>query len=88
MIRRTCHATSAISRTSPVTRMVMATPVVITGGEAWWTLAFEATGGADLARSELEATAAFVFVQALPGKVGLGMKDSWSYAQWLWRRSS
>jgi hypothetical protein len=61
---------------------------VITGGEAWWTLAFEATGSADLACSELEATAAFVFVQALPGKVGLGMKDSWSYAEWLWRRSS
>jgi hypothetical protein len=26
MIRRTCHATSAISRTSPMARMVMATP--------------------------------------------------------------
>lgn len=61
---------------------------VITGGEAWWTLAFEAAGSADLVRSDLEATAAFVFAQALPGKMELGMNDSWSYAEWLWRRSS
>jgi hypothetical protein len=59
---------------------------VLTRGEAWWTLAFEAAGPADLLRSELEATAAFVFAQALPGEVKLGMKDSWSYAEWLWRQ--
>jgi hypothetical protein len=35
----------------------------------WWTLGFEATGPADLLRSELQATAALVFAQVLPGDV-------------------
>ena len=35
-------------------------------GQDWWTLAFEATGPAGLLRSELQATAAFVFAQ--PGR--------------------
>jgi hypothetical protein len=52
-------------------------------GQAWWTLAFEATGPAGLLRRELEATAAIVFAQALPGGVELGTADSQSYAQWL-----
>ena len=39
---------------------------VRTGGQDWWTLGFEATGPADLLRSELQATAALVFAQALP----------------------
>jgi hypothetical protein len=59
---------------------------VVTRGEAWWTLGFEASGPADLLRGELEATAAFVFAQAPPGWVELGMNDSHSYAEWLWRR--
>ena len=59
---------------------------VLMGGEAWWTLGFEATGSADLVRSELEATAAFVFAWAMPGGLELGMNDSWSYAEWLRRR--
>src|SRR5215831_6716053 len=54
-------------------------------GQAWWTLAFEATGPASLRRTELEATAALVFAQALPGGVELGTDDSQSYAQWLTR---
>jgi hypothetical protein len=58
---------------------------VITRGEAWWTLGFEAAGPADLLRSELETTAAFVFAQALPGEVEPGMNSSTSYAEWLWR---
>ena len=37
-------------------------------GRDWWTLGFEATGPADLLRSELQATAALVFAQALPGR--------------------
>ena len=40
---------------------------VRTRGQDWWTLGFEATGRADLLRSGLEATAALVFAQALPG---------------------
>jgi hypothetical protein len=56
---------------------------VCTGGQAWWTLGFEATGPASLLRAELEATAALVFAQALPGGMELGADDSQSYAQWL-----
>jgi hypothetical protein len=55
-------------------------------GEAWWTLGFEATGPAETLRSELDAAAALVFGQALPGGVELGMDASTSYAQWLRRR--
>jgi hypothetical protein len=55
-------------------------------GEAWWTLGFEATGPGEARRSELDAAAALVFAQALPGGVELGMDDSTSYAQWLRRR--
>ena len=55
-------------------------------GEAWWTLGFEATGPANALRAELEAAAALVFAQALPGGVELGMDDSTSYAQWLRRQ--
>ena len=54
-----------------------------TRGQDWWTLGFETTGPADLLRSELEATAALVFGQALPGGVELGPDDSRSYAEWL-----
>jgi hypothetical protein len=56
-----------------------------TGGQDWWTLGFEATGPADLLRSELHATAALVFAQALPGSVKPGPDESRSYAQWLAR---
>jgi hypothetical protein len=52
-------------------------------GQDWWTLGFEASGAADLLRSELQATAALVFAQALPGGVVPGPADSKSYAQWL-----
>lgn len=54
-------------------------------GQAWWTLGFEATGQARLLRGELDATAAFVFAQALPGGRELGTDDCQSYAQWLTR---
>jgi len=55
-------------------------------GQDWWTLGFEASGAADLLRRELEATAALVFAQALPGGVVPGPADSRSYAQWLGQR--
>ena len=57
------------------------------GGQAWWTLGFEATGPASLLRSALQAAAALVFAQALPGGAPLDMDDSSSYPQWLRRRS-
>ncbi len=52
-------------------------------GQDWWSLGFEATGPASLLRSELEATAALVFAQALPGGVEPGPDQSRSYAEWL-----
>ena len=52
-------------------------------GQDWWTLGFEATGPADLLRSELQATAALVFAQALPAGVEPGPDESRSYAEWL-----
>ena len=59
---------------------------VRTGGQDWWTLGFEATGPADRLRTELEATAALVFAQALPGGVEAGLDESRSYAEWLGQR--
>ena len=56
------------------------------GGQDWWTLGFEATGPADLLRSELQATAALVFAQALPGGVQPGPDKSRSYPQWPGQR--
>jgi hypothetical protein len=56
-------------------------------GEPWWTLCFEATGPADGLRRELDAAAALVFADALPGGVQLGIDDSQSYVQWLRRQT-
>ncbi len=56
---------------------------VRTRGRDWWTLGLEATGQADLLRSELQATAALVFAQPLPGGVEPGPDESRSYAEWL-----
>jgi hypothetical protein len=53
------------------------------GGEAWWTLGFEATGPAGTLRRELEATTALVFADALPVGVEFGAGSSKSYAEWL-----
>jgi hypothetical protein len=56
---------------------------VLTRGEAWWTLGFESVGPPHLLRSQLEATAALVFAETLPGEVEPGMNVSRSYAEWL-----
>jgi hypothetical protein len=86
-----------ISRFSPACRTIVATAAglgqqprcevelteVHMSGQDWWTLGFEATGPADLLRSELEVTAALVFAQALPGGVKPGPDESRSYAEWL-----
>ena len=53
------------------------------GGQAWWSLGFEATGPAGLLRSRLQATAVLVFAHDLPGGVELGTDNSRSYAEWL-----
>jgi hypothetical protein len=42
---------------------------VHTSGQHWWTLGFEATGPADLLRSEIQATVALGFAHAPPGGV-------------------
>ncbi len=59
---------------------------VRTRGQDWWTLGFEATGPASLLRSALEATAALVFAQALPGGVEPGPVQSRSYSEWVCQR--
>jgi hypothetical protein len=59
---------------------------VRTHSQDWWTLGFEATGPADLLRSELQAAAALVFAQALPGGAEPGPEQSRSYAEWLGHR--
>ncbi len=59
---------------------------VRTPGPVWWTLGFEAVGPASRRRRTLEATAALVFAQALPGGVEPGPDDSRSYAKWLGQR--
>ena len=54
-----------------------------TSGQDWWSLAFEATGPVGLLRSQLQATAAHVFAQALPGGMQPRPDHSRSYPQWL-----
>jgi hypothetical protein len=60
---------------------------VRTAGQDWWTLGFEATGPAGLLRCALQATAALVFAQALPGSAEPGPDESRSYAEWLCQQS-
>jgi hypothetical protein len=57
------------------------------GGEAWWTVGFEATGRADSLHQELKATAALVFAEAVPEGIRLDLDHSQSYAEWLCRQS-
>jgi hypothetical protein len=54
-------------------------------GEPWWALGFEATGPTVALLGELEASAALLFAQALPGGMELALDDCQSYAQWLHR---
>jgi hypothetical protein len=53
------------------------------GDQAWWSLGFEATGPDSLLCAELEAAAALVFAQPLPGGLELAIDHCQSYAQWL-----
>jgi hypothetical protein len=70
-------------RISHFARCAVELTEVRTRGETWWTLGFEASGPATVLRSELDAAAALVFAQPLPGGMELGVDDSRSYAQWL-----
>ena len=54
-------------------------------GQDWWTLGFEAKGPAHLLSSELQAAAALVFAQPLPGSVKPGPDKCRSYAEWLYQ---
>ncbi len=54
-----------------------------THGQDWWSLGLEAIGPADLLGTRLEATAALMFTQSLPGGVELRLENSTSYAEWL-----
>jgi hypothetical protein len=56
-----------------------------TSGQDWWSLALEAAGPVGLLRSQLQATAAHAFAQALPG-VQPGPDHCRSYPQWLGQR--
>ena len=51
--------------------------------QEWWSLGLEATGPGESLRQGLEATAALVLAQDLPGGVDLRIDDSRSYADWL-----
>ena len=55
------------------------------GRDRWWTLGFEATGPSDALIGGLNATAAIVFVEPLPGGLELDVADSTSYLGWLER---
>jgi hypothetical protein len=59
---------------------------VRTRGQDWWSLGFEATGPAHLLRGELEAAAALMFAQPLPGGLEPSLDASRSYAEWLAQR--
>jgi len=59
---------------------------VRSGGEAWWSLGFEATGPADLMASTLHGTAAVVFALLPPRDVELDIGKCQSYTEWLSRR--
>jgi hypothetical protein len=59
---------------------------VRTRGQDWWSLGLEATGPARLLPGQLEATAALLFAQPLPGGLEPGLDASRSYAEWLGQR--
>jgi hypothetical protein len=56
---------------------------VLIRGQAWWTLGFESVGPPGVLRSQLEAAAALVFAETLPGEAEPGLANSRSYAEWL-----
>jgi hypothetical protein len=59
---------------------------IAAGAEAHWSLAFEATGPAELLDSMLRDSAALMFAQAPPSQANLSMNCCLSYVQWLSQR--
>ena len=58
------------------------------GGEAWWSVGFEATGPVRLLRGAVEHAAGLVFGQVLPPGIQLSLGNSQSYARWLGQRAA
>ena len=56
---------------------------IVMGGTTSWTLGFEASGPPEGSRDVVEAAAAFVFAEPLPGGIQLRVEDSGPYAAWL-----
>lgn len=77
------HSAPAIGGQGEEPRCEVELTEIRAGGQAWWTLGFEATGPASQLRTQLEATAALVFAQPLPGGIELATDHSQSYQQWL-----
>ena len=60
---------------------------VTQGAELWWTLGLEAAGNPTAATAAIDAIAAVVFDEPMPGGLRLSVVDSMSYSEWL-RRSN
>jgi hypothetical protein len=58
------------------------------GGDAWWTLAFEASGPPEMLEPNLRACAGLFLDGQLPNAIGLSPRTSMSYTRWLSRRHS
>jgi hypothetical protein len=56
---------------------------IIMGGTTSWTLGFEASGPPEGRRDTVEAAAAFVFAEPLPGGIQLRVEHSGPYNAWL-----
>ena len=56
---------------------------IVMGGTTSWTLGFEASGPPEGRRDAVEAAAAFVFAEPLPGAIELRVEDSGPYTAWL-----
>ena len=56
---------------------------VTRGDQLWWTLGFEAAGNPAAVTAAIEATAAVVFDEPMPGGLQLSVVDSMSYSEWL-----
>jgi MFS transporter, PHS family, inorganic phosphate transporter len=77
------HSAAGVRRQAGEPRCEVELTEIQAGGQTWWTLGFEATGPDSQLRAQLEAAAALVFAQALPGGMELDTDHSQSYLQWL-----
>jgi hypothetical protein len=56
---------------------------VTVDGQAWWTLAFEASGLSRLALDAMNAAAAVVFAGPVPADMPFLPDEAMTYSQWL-----